>query len=57
MCSAHGNMYAVIKEILRINGGPDCGSVRAPLAEMVENDYNIAQGTAQMIRAAIQKYC
>jgi len=57
MCSAHGNMYAVIKEILRINGGPDCGSVRAPLAELVENDYNIAQGTAQMIRAAIQKYC
>ena len=32
MCSAHGNMYAVIKEVLRKLGGPDCGSVRAPLA-------------------------
>ncbi len=57
MCSAHGNMYAVIKEILRINGGPDCGGVRLPLAALVDNDYNIAQGTAQMIRAAIHKYC
>ena len=57
MCSAHGNMYAVIKEILRINGGPDCGSVRAPLAEMIEADYLIAQEAAQMIRTAVAKYC
>ena len=57
MCSAHGNMYAVIKEILRINGGPDCGSVRAPLAEMIESDYLIAQEAAQMIRNAVAKYC
>jgi len=56
MCSAHGNMYAVIKEILRINGGPDCGSVRAPLAEMIESDYLIAQEAAQMIRTAVAKY-
>ncbi len=57
MCSGHGNMYAMIKEILRINGGPDCGSVRAPLAELVEADYAIAQECAQMIREAIAKYC
>jgi len=57
MCSAHGNMYAVIKEILRINGGPDCGSVRAPLAEMIESDYPIAKECAAMINAAIAKYC
>ena len=57
MCSAHGNMYAVIKEILRINGGPDCGSVRAPLAEMIESDYLIAQEAAQMICTAVAKYC
>ena len=31
MCSTTGNMYAVIKEILRRTGGPDVGSVRAPL--------------------------
>ena len=29
MCSCRGNMYAVIKGILRENGGPDIGSVRA----------------------------
>ncbi len=57
MCSGHGNMYAMIKEILRINGGPDCGSVRAPLAELVEADYAIARECAEMIRNAIAKYC
>ncbi len=57
MCSGHGNMYAMIKEIIRINGGPDCGSVRAPLAEMVEADYPIAKEAAEMIRSAIAKYC
>ena len=57
MCSGHGNMYAMIKEILRINGCPDCGSVRAPLAELVEEDLPIAQECAEMIRNAIAKYC
>ena len=57
MCSAHGNMYAVIKEILRRNGGPDCGSVRAPLAELIESDYPIVDACVAMINAAIAKYC
>ncbi len=57
MCSGHGNMYGMIKEILRINGNPDCGSVRAPLAELIESDHPIAQECAAMIRAAIAKYC
>ena len=57
MCSGHGNMYGMIKEILRINGGPDCGSVRAPLAELVEADLPIAQECAKMIREAVAKYC
>ena len=57
MCSGHGNMYGVIKEILRINGGPDCGSVRLPLAELVEADLPICQECAEMIRKAIAKYC
>ena len=50
-------MYAVIKEILRINGNPDCGAVRAPLAELVEEDLPIAKECASMIREAIAKYC
>lgn len=57
MCSAHGNMYAVIKEILRKLGGPDCGSVRAPLAELVENDTPIVDESVDMIQAAVAKYC
>lgn len=57
MCSAHGNMYAVIKEILRKLGGPDCGSVRAPLAELVEDDASIVDESVAMIQAAVAKYC
>ena len=56
MCSAHGNMYAVIKEILRKLGGPDCGSVRAPLAELIASDYAIADEAVSMIQAAITKF-
>ena len=57
MCSGHGNMYGMIKEILRINEGIDCGSVRLPLAPLVEEDLPIAQECAKMIREAIAAYC
>ena len=57
MCSGHGNMYGMIKEILRKMGCPDCGSVRAPLAELVESDYAIADECVAMIQAAKAKYC
>ncbi len=57
MCSGHGNMYAMIKEVLRLGGCPDCGSVRAPLAELTETDLPIARECLEMIRAATAKYC
>ena len=57
LCSGHGNMYGMIKETLRKLGGPDCGSVRAPLADLVEADYAIADECAAMIKAAVEKYC
>ena len=57
MCSGQGNMYGMIKEILRINGGPDLGSVRLPLAALIESDLAIAQEAAAMIREAVAKYC
>ena len=57
LCSGHGNMYGMIKETLRKLGGPDCGSVRAPLAELVEADYAIADECAAMIKTALEKYC
>ena len=57
LCSGHGNMYAMIKEVLRKMGCPDCGSVRAPLAELIESDYPIAGECVAMIKAAVAKYC
>ena len=57
MCSAHGNMYAVIKEIIRIQGGPDVGGVRAPLVNLAEGDYAIAAACAGDIADAIGKFC
>ncbi len=57
MCSAKGNMYAVIKEILRRSGGPDVGGVRLPLAPLVESDFPIVDECVDMIRKAVAKYC
>ena len=57
LCSGHGNMYGMIKEALRKMGCPDCGSVRAPLAELIESDYPIVDECVAMIQAAVAKYC
>ncbi len=57
MCTAKGNLYAVIKEILRRLGGPDVGSVRAPLAPLADTDSVVVDECAGMIRAAVTKYC
>jgi N-acetylneuraminate lyase len=57
MCSCYGNMYGVIKEILRINENLDIGSVREPLVALVEDDMPIVREAASMIKLAIKKYC
>lgn len=57
MCSGRANMYAVIKEILRINEGLDLGSVREPLTAMSEDDMAIAQEAAKMVKDAVAKFC
>ena len=56
MCSAHGNMYAVIKAILKINEGLELGGVREPLPALVEDDMKIFEEAAEMIREAKKKY-
>ena len=56
MCSAKGNMYAVIKGILRLNGGPDIGGVRAPLYNLQPEDMPIVEACAADIRGLIAKY-
>ena len=50
LTSAHGNMYAVIKAVLRINEGLDLGSVRSPLTPVVEADQEVIQRAAQLIQ-------
>ncbi len=55
MCSCHGNLYAVMKEILR-REGMDVGTVRAPLPNLVASDMDIVSCAQQMIEAAVQKY-
>ena len=57
MCTARGNLYAVLKEVLRINGGPDVGGVRKPLPALAESDLPIAREAAGAIRAAIERFC
>lgn len=57
MCSCHGNMYGVIKEILRINENLDIGGVREPLVALVEGDIPVVQEAALMIKTAIKAYC
>lgn len=56
MCAAHGNMYGVIKEILRVNENLDIGDVRKPLTSLIPEDMPIVQEAAKMIRDAKEKY-
>lgn len=56
MCSAHGNMYGVIKAILEKNENLELGGVRKPLPALTEKDMGIVEEAAGMIRAAREKY-
>ena len=57
MCSGKGNLYAVLKEVVRDLGGPDAGGVREPLYALQEEDKPIAASCAEKIKARISKYC
>lgn len=56
MCSCRGNMYSVIKEILRINENLDLGDVRRPFPSLIDADMPIVAEAAKMIRKAIEEY-
>ena len=56
MVSGHGNMYAVIKAILKENENLDLGSVRKPLAGLIESDQDIVKEATAMINKAREKY-
>ena len=53
MCSCHGNMYAVIKEIIRRRIGIDIGGVRAPLPSLIEEDMPTVEKCVTLINNAM----
>ena len=56
MCSAHGNMYGVIKAILKKNEKLCLGGVRKPLAALIPKDRAVVDEAARMIQEAKAKY-
>lgn len=56
MCSGHANMYAVAKEILRINEKLDLGGVRLPLENLQDKDRAVAEEAAAMITEAKARF-
>lgn len=56
MCSGRANMYAVAKEMLRVNAGLDIGGVREPLENLQDGDRAVAREAAAMVRSAIAKH-
>lgn len=56
LTAAHGNMYSVIKEVLKINENLNVGSVRAPLTPVTGTDCPIVEEAARLIRAAKETF-
>lgn len=56
LTAAHGNMYSVIKEVLKINENLNIGSVRAPLTPVTDTDRPIVEEAARLIRVAKETF-
>lgn len=56
LVSGHANLYAIAKEVLRINENLNLGSVREPLEPLSEQDKEIAKETAKLILEAKNKF-
>ena len=57
LCACKGNMYAVIKGVLKINEGLDLGGVRKPLTALQEGDWPKVETAARHIRDAVKQFC
>lgn len=57
MCACHGNLYAVMKGILKIRTGIDIGGVRKPMPQLIPEDMPQVEKCAGMIDEAIKRYC
>ena len=56
LVSGRAHLYAVIKEILRLNEKLDLGSVREPLEPLHEEDLVIAKEAAELIQQARKEF-
>ena len=56
LTAAHGNMYSVIKEVLKINENLNIGSVRSPLTPITDADRPIVEEAARLICAAKEAF-
>ena len=56
MCGCKGNLYAVMKEVLRRREGVNIGGVRAPLYNLVESDMDQVAKCVDMVNAAMDKW-
>ena len=56
LTAAHGNMYSVIKEVLKINENLNIGSVRSPLTPVTDTDHPIVEEAARLICAAKEAF-
>lgn len=56
MVSGKANMYAVAKEVLRLNEKLDLGSVRQPLEALAEGDLEVAKQAAELIQQARKEF-
>lgn len=56
MCACRGNLYAVMKEILRQREGLDLGGVRKPLPGLVPEDMPKVERCADMIGKAVERF-
>ncbi len=56
MISGKANMYAVAKEVLRLNEKLDLGSVRQPLEALAEGDLEVAKQAAELIQQARKEF-
>ncbi len=55
LCSAKGNLYATMKEVIKLRLGMDLGGVRAPLYPYTEGDKEVVLKCAKMIDEAVAR--
>lgn len=52
LCSGQGNMYAVIKGVLAVRCGVNCGGVRKPLMNLTDSDAQVVSHCCKLIDEA-----